>query len=86
MISTQAARTVHARLLEVLGAAEATPAGVLEAGEARLRSAGLSRTKARALLALAEGLEDGSLDLEALRRFADEKSASAKKTEKKKSD
>lgn len=73
MISTQAARTVHARLLEVLEVDAASAAAVLRVGEERLRTAGLSRTKARAIRTLAERVSAGALDLEALRRMPSER-------------
>ena len=65
MISTQAARTVQARLEARLGG-EPSPARVLQA-EASLRGVGLSRTKVGALMALAEAVQSG-LDLQALGR------------------
>lgn len=43
-----------------------TPGAVLAAGEGVLMEAGLSRAKQRALVALAEALDKGALDLEAL--------------------
>jgi DNA-3-methyladenine glycosylase II len=68
MISTQAARTVHGRLVALLESDPPTPAAVLAAGSERLRGAGLSRTKAGAITTLAEHVRSGELDLEALCR------------------
>src|SRR5947199_4811142 len=51
LISTKAARSIFARLEEALG--KVTPAAALAAGEPGLRGAGLSWTKARAVLDLA---------------------------------
>jgi DNA-3-methyladenine glycosylase II len=62
LISTAAARTVFGRLEEQLGAV--TPAAVLAAGPQRLRSVGLSATKARALGDLASRVESGLLPLD----------------------
>jgi DNA-3-methyladenine glycosylase II len=69
MISVSAARTVYGRLLVVLGEEQPTPARVLQRGVERLRTAGLSRSKAQALVALASVVADGELDLERARRW-----------------
>jgi len=75
MLSTQAASTIYGRL-EALGAG-VTPAAVLGSGEPALRAAGLSRTKADAILALARQVESGALDLPALCRDEDAAISSA---------
>jgi DNA-3-methyladenine glycosylase II len=64
LISTQAARSILARLEAAVG--ELTPAAVLAAGEERLRGAGLSGAKARALADLAGRVREGLLPLDEL--------------------
>ena len=68
MISAKAAQTVFARLCDVLDEPSPTPSRVLAAGDERLRAAGLSRTKARALCELAARVERGELDFTRLAR------------------
>lgn len=60
-VSRASADAMMARLAALVDPLEA--AGVLAAGEPALRAAGLSRAKQRALLALAEAIEGGGLDL-----------------------
>ena len=64
MISTTAAHSVFARLEYSLG--RVTPGTVLVAGETALRAAGLSRTKAGAILDLAARVRSGELPLDDL--------------------
>src|SRR5262249_36139587 len=61
MISTAAARSVYARLEATVG--QMTPANLLAAGTERVRSAGLSGAKVRALTDLAEHVVSGQLPL-----------------------
>lgn len=63
-VSRASADAMMARLAALVDPLEA--AGVLAAGEPALRAAGLSRAKQRALLALAEAVEGGGLDLSRL--------------------
>ena len=63
MISTPAARTIVARLLQALGDEGLTPAGILALGEPALRGAGLSGAKVRALTDLAGKAQTGELPL-----------------------
>jgi DNA-3-methyladenine glycosylase II len=70
LISTPAARTIYGRLESV--ASGVTPARVLAAGESSLRTAGLSRAKARTLLDLAARVEDGRLPLRRMGQMDDE--------------
>ncbi len=72
MISTKAAVAIAARLERELGPAGLTPAGVLAAPEEKLRGAGLSRSKALALLDLAGRVQSGLLPLDELPRLPDE--------------
>ena len=72
MISTKAAVSIAARLERELGPAGLTPAGVLAAPEEKLRGAGLSRSKALALLDLAGRVQSGLLPLDELPRLPDE--------------
>jgi len=72
LISTKAAASIHARLLATLGKAGLTPAAVLKAGEAKLRTVGLSRAKALALLDLAGRARSGVLPLADFPSLSDE--------------
>jgi DNA-3-methyladenine glycosylase II len=62
LLATAAADTIHARVVDVCGGTvdEATILGV---GADTLRSAGLSRTKAGAMVELAHFIRDGRVDL-----------------------
>jgi DNA-3-methyladenine glycosylase II len=71
LISTQAARTVFSRLEAELNGS-VTPRSVLDTGQARLRSVGLSTTKAAAILDLAERIHSGALPLLRLPQLSDE--------------
>ncbi len=70
MISTKAARAITARLEAAVGGL--TPQGILAAGAERLRGAGLSGSKARALADLAAHVTDGRLPLDRLEELEDE--------------
>ncbi|NUH64442.1 DNA-3-methyladenine glycosylase 2 family protein [Sulfitobacter sp. S0837] len=63
-VSVASARAIHARLV---AAGLDDPAGVIDAGEDGLRAAGLSRPKARYVMALAAS----AFDFEALHRMSD---------------
>jgi DNA-3-methyladenine glycosylase II len=71
-LSTRAARTIHARLLEVFGGATPTPRELAAASEKDLRAAGLSGRKATYLRDLAAHVLDGSLELDRLTELSDE--------------
>jgi DNA-3-methyladenine glycosylase II len=71
-LSVGAARAIHGRLLDRFGGREPTPAEVLADDPADLKSVGLSRAKVVSLRSLAEHLEDGSLELDALARLGDD--------------
>jgi DNA-3-methyladenine glycosylase II len=73
-ISDAAADAVWARLAAILD--PFTPDALLSAGEARLRAAGLSRPKVRALTTIAEAASAG-LDLDGLVRLPPEEAIAA---------
>lgn len=71
-LAGKAAAAIYGRLCTALGGLP-TPDGILAAGEATLRSAGLSGAKAACLQALAEAATSGQLALgPALRRMGDD--------------
>jgi DNA-3-methyladenine glycosylase II len=63
-VSLASAEAARQRLVTAAGAVE--PDALVTAGEERLRSAGLTRQKARYMVGLARGVLDGRLDLEAV--------------------
>lgn len=69
-VSVQAGAAIWGRLQETLGTV--SPEVVVEAGEASLRSAGLSGAKTRYVLGIAESILEGDLDLARLARCRDE--------------
>jgi DNA-3-methyladenine glycosylase II len=71
-ISTKAAASIRARLLQTLGVKQITPVDLLRTSEAELRSAGLSAAKTRYLLDLAERVHKKTVPLSQLHRFPDE--------------
>jgi DNA-3-methyladenine glycosylase II len=72
-LSTKAARTIYGRLTALFGDRPPTPREILDADEAALRAAGLSRSKVSYLRDLAGHVIDGELDLGALHVLPDEK-------------
>jgi DNA-3-methyladenine glycosylase II len=58
LLAIKAAATIHGRVLELVGG-EVTTANVLALSVADLRAAGLSRTKAEAMIQLADYVDDG---------------------------
>lgn len=70
-ISVHAARAIYARLEAGLGDLE-SPGAVLAADEDTLRACGLSRPKISYARSLAEAVDSGRLDFEALQRMDDE--------------
>jgi DNA-3-methyladenine glycosylase II len=72
MISTAAALTIAARLEALLGEAGVTPDALIKQGEEKIRSVGLSGSKARGLLDLAARVKDGRLPLDQLPEMSDE--------------
>ena len=71
-LSTKAARTIFERLTDRFGGHTPTPRQLLDADPEHIRAAGLSRPKVAYLRDLAERVEDGELDLEALGELPDE--------------
>ena len=66
-----AAQTIHGRLVDALGG-RVTPERVLTADPETLRAAGLSRSKLKSILDLAEKSTDGTLRLRSIRRLEDD--------------
>ncbi len=77
-VSLASARVTFDRLRALTG--PLSPASLLRLGDDELRSAGLSRQKARYVRALATALEEGSLVLEALPGLDDERVDAALRT------
>jgi DNA-3-methyladenine glycosylase II len=71
LLATKAANTIHARVIEACGG-DVTIESVLGAGPDALRAAGLSRTKAAAMLDLAAHAGDGRLRLDRHGRMSDD--------------
>jgi len=72
LISTKAARTIAARVEALLHPHELTPRAMSAVSEEKLRSAGLSRIKAQALIDLASRAENGELPLDRLTELTDD--------------
>lgn len=70
-ISTRAATTIDARLRDLAGDPHHVD-GLIAAGEAGLRSCGLSGVKARYVLNLCKAVRDGDLPLSRIGRLSDE--------------
>ena len=77
MISTKAALAISAKLDALLQPHGLTPEGILEAGEDRVRSAGLSRAKAAALTDLATRVKTGVLPLDTFADMAEDEIAAS---------
>lgn len=71
-LSVKAARRIAERLLAVQGGTHFAAAPLLGLSEEALRGAGLSRSKIRSILTLAQAVENGHLDLAALQHESDE--------------
>jgi DNA-3-methyladenine glycosylase II len=71
-ISSKAAASIDARLRALAGESHA-PGPLLGLGEAGLRSVGLSGVKARYVLNLAEAVHSGSVPVDRLHRWGDER-------------
>jgi DNA-3-methyladenine glycosylase II len=70
-LSTKAASTIGARVLDVVGGVM-EPAAILEASDDALRTAGLSHQKISYVRALAEAVRSQALPIEALPTMSDE--------------
>jgi DNA-3-methyladenine glycosylase II len=71
-ISTKAARSISARLAEVLGPPGVRPKAILSLSEEKLQAAGLSASKRRSLRDLAEKVHSGQVPLRELNDLPDE--------------
>jgi DNA-3-methyladenine glycosylase II len=71
-LSTTSAEAIFGRFVALAGEGALTPAVVLTASDADLREVGLSRRKVEYVRDLAARVEDGRLDLGALRRLDDD--------------
>lgn len=69
-LSTKAADTIWARLIEICGSV--TPESITRLSETELRAAGLSAAKIRALQGLAAAIQERRLNLPALRRIPED--------------
>ena len=70
LLATSAAATIHARVVEACGG-EVSVASVLEAGPDVLRAVGLNRTKAEAMVTLANDVDEGRVRLAHHGRMSD---------------
>jgi DNA-3-methyladenine glycosylase II len=71
-ISTRAAASIHARLLQALGRRGLRPAALLALSDEELRGAGLSASKVRSLRDLAGKVREGHVPLRRLPELTDE--------------
>jgi DNA-3-methyladenine glycosylase II len=71
-ISTKAAASISLKLRQALAPEGITPKGILAAPPETLRAAGLSASKARGLVDLAEKVHDGTVPLDELHDMEDE--------------
>jgi len=71
LLATGTATTIHGRVGDLCGG-EVTIEAVLALGADELRSAGLTRTKARAMVELAESVRDGRVSLARHGRMSDD--------------
>ena len=74
-LSTEAARTISARLAGLFGDRPPKPGEILSADDGVLRTAGLSRQKIGSLRDLARHVGSGDLDFAALQNLSDEEVA-----------
>lgn len=73
-LSVKAARTIHGRVVELLGA-DPTPDLVLQHEEAALRACGLSGAKIRSLHGIARAVQAGDIDFGALDDLSEDEAA-----------
>ncbi len=71
-ISTKAALSIGARLVEAVGRAGLTPRGILKLTDERIRACGLSAAKTRSVRDLAEKVRTGQVPIEELPNMPDE--------------
>lgn len=75
-LSVKAARTIHERVLALLGD-HPTPELILQHEEPALRACGLSGAKIRSLHGIARAIQGGEIDLDALDHLADDDAKTA---------
>ena len=75
-LSVKAARTIHGRVVELLGG-HPTPELVLAHQEEALRACGLSGAKIRAVHGIARAVQAGEIDLDALDQLPEEEAEAA---------
>lgn len=73
-LSVKAARTIHGRVVELLGA-DPTPELVLQHEEAALRACGLSGAKIRSLHGIARAVQAGDIDFDSLDDLSEDDAA-----------
>jgi DNA-3-methyladenine glycosylase II len=71
-LSSKAARSIYERLIAIFDGRTPTPRELLDTDPEEIRGVGLSRAKVAFLRDLAEHIEDGELDLEALPELPDD--------------
>jgi DNA-3-methyladenine glycosylase II len=71
-LSTKAARSIYARILDMFGGTTPTPEQILAASESDLRNAGLSGRKVEYVKDLAAHVKNGELELDRLEKLTDE--------------
>jgi DNA-3-methyladenine glycosylase II len=71
-LSTQAARTIYGRILDLFGGTTPSPEQILAASESDLRGAGLSGRKVEYIRDLAAHVLDGELEIDRLEKLSDE--------------
>lgn len=73
-LSVKAARTIHGRVVDLLGG-HPTPELVLQYDEAALRACGLSGAKIRSLHGIARAVQGGDIDLDTLDHLSEDDAA-----------
>ncbi len=71
-LSAHAARTIKARLFDLLGMNRFTPEGIVELSARGARAAGLSRAKVKYIRGLASAVRNGGLDFASVAKCEDE--------------
>ena len=64
LLAVRAAETIHARVIEVCGGV-VSPESLVHCGEDQLKAAGLNRSKAHAMVSLAQAVSSGDVDFSA---------------------
>ena len=71
-LAGKAANAIHLRFVGLFDGQKIDPDGVLAAGVAKLRTAGLSEAKATSIVDLATKVADGTVPLRGISRYSDE--------------